>query len=71
MLSKQAHAADTAVLRIGFLLPIYNDTNSSQSQKAIGQAALDYYSGVKIALSRLQTLGLHVRVFTWDLNLKN
>jgi hypothetical protein len=71
LLSKQAHAADTAVLRIGFLLPIYNDSNSSQSQKAIGQAALDYYSGVKIALSRLQTLGLHVRVFTWDLNLKN
>ena len=71
LLSKQAHAADTAVLRIGCLLPIYNDTNSNQSQKAIGQAALDYYSGVKIALSRLQTLGLHVRVFTWDLNLKN
>ncbi|MDA9144020.1 hypothetical protein N9N79_00965 [Bacteroidia bacterium] len=71
LLSKQTYAADTAVLRIGFLLPIYKDPNSSQSQKAIGQAALDYYSGVKIALSRLQTLGLHVRVFTWDLNLKN
>ena len=65
------HASDTAVLRIGFILPIYNDTNSSQSQKVIGQAALDYYSGVKIALSRLQHLGLHTQIFTWDLNLKN
>ena len=71
LISKQVFAADTAVLRIGFMLPIYNDTNSSQSQKAIGQAAMDYYSGVKIALSRLQKLGLHTQIFTWDLNLKN
>jgi len=54
---------------IGILLPFSSDGSDKENKNA--EAILDYYEGLKIALSHLKKDGFNSKVYVWDIQSKD
>ena len=54
---------------IGILLPFSSDGSDKENKNA--EAILDYYEGLKIALSHLEKDGFNSKVYVWDIQSKD
>ncbi len=63
------HAQSPLTLNVGVLLPFYSDTSSTIAQKQVSQAALDYYSGLRLAAADLNKWNISVNFRVWDLQM--